>query len=71
MSLGFAPLIRLTAICMSNAFDIRRYTRADFAGTLDRFRLRRRHCTRSFRTGSAHCKIAFRFSLHVHIFSCS
>jgi hypothetical protein len=48
---GFTPLVRLPAICVSNAFDIRRYTRADFAGTLDRFRLRRRHCARSFRAG--------------------
>jgi hypothetical protein len=67
-ALGFTPLIWLTAICMSNAFDIRRYTRADFAGALDGFRLRRRYCARSFRTGPAHCKIAFRPSFHVHIF---
>ena len=32
---GFTPLVRLPAIRMSHALDIRRHTRADFAGSLD------------------------------------
>jgi hypothetical protein len=69
MRLGFTPLIRLPAIRMPHALDIRRYTRADFAGSLDGFRLRWLHSAGSLRTGSANGKIALRPSFHVHIFS--
>ncbi len=37
---GFTPLIRLTAIRVPHALYVRRHARADFAGSLDGFRLR-------------------------------
>jgi hypothetical protein len=37
---ALTPLIRLPAIRASHELEIRRYTRADFAGSLDGFRLR-------------------------------
>ena len=55
---GFTPLIRLSAIRMPYALDVGRHTRADFAGSLDGFRLRWRDSAVSLRTRFANGKIA-------------
>jgi hypothetical protein len=47
---SFTPLIRLPAVRMPRALDIRRYTRTDLAGSLDGFRLRWRYGAGSVRT---------------------
>ena len=59
---------QLPATRMPHALDIRRYTRADLAGSLDGFRLRWLHRAGPLGTGSANGKIALRSSFHVHIF---
>lgn len=63
----FTPLIRLPAIRMPHALDIRRYTRADFAGSLDGFRLRWRYGAGSVRTRFANGKITLGSLFHVQI----
>jgi len=65
---SFAPLIRLPAIRVPYALDIRRYIWADFAGSLDGFRLRWCYSACSLRTRLSNGKIALRPSFDVRIF---
>jgi len=65
---GFTPLIRLPAIRIPHALDIWRYTRADFAGSLDGFRLRWCYSACSLRTRLSNGKIALRPSFDVRTF---
>jgi hypothetical protein len=52
---------------MPHALYVRRYAGADFAGSLDGFRLRWRHSAGSFRTRLANGKIALGSLFHVQI----
>jgi hypothetical protein len=64
---GFTPLIRFPAVRMPHALDIRRYTRADLAGSLDGLRLRWRYGAGSVRARFANGKITLRSLFHVQI----
>jgi hypothetical protein len=64
---SFTPLIRLPAVRMPHALDIRRYTRTDLAGSLDGFRLRWRYGAGSVRTRFANGKITLRSLFHIQI----
>jgi hypothetical protein len=65
---GFTPLIWLATIRVPHALYVRRHTRANFAGSLDGFRLRRSYSASSLRTRFANGKVALRSLFHVNVF---